>query len=139
MTTSEAASRTPPFRRRLVPLAVGVVLAVGGAATRPFSWSATALVLVSVVVALVLAWRRRPARTPFTTRLRRGVALWATLLAVAAIWEGYAFVRQPDWTQPSSEHPTLSTLLDPALEQGPLRFAGWLIWLGAGWWLCRDE
>lgn len=116
-------------------LVVGVVLAAGGAVTRPFSWPATVLVVVPVVVVSVLAFRTRLEQIPRTARLRRGVVVWSTLLVVASVWEVYAFVRQPDWTRPNDLHPTLSTLLDPALEQLPLRFAGWLVWLGAGWWL----
>ncbi|WP_157124280.1 hypothetical protein [Nocardia pseudovaccinii] len=123
-----------PFRRMLL-LAVVVVLAVGGAATRPFSWQATVLVAVPVIVVSELAFRSRPEQIPPTVRLRRGVVVWSTLLVVASVWEVYAFVRQPDWTRASELHPTLSTLLDPALEQLPLRLAGWLVWLGAGWWL----
>ncbi|WP_327096424.1 hypothetical protein OIE68_42045 [Nocardia vinacea] len=124
-----------PFRRRMLLLVVGVVLAAGGAVTRPFSWPATVLVVVPVVVVSVLAFRTRLEQIPRTARLRRGVVVWSTLLVVASVWEVYAFVRQPDWTRPNDLHPTLSTLLDPALEQLPLRFAGWLVWLGAGWWL----
>ncbi|WP_433622905.1 hypothetical protein [Nocardia sp. CA-120079] len=116
-------------------LVVGVVLAAGGAATRPFSWQATVLVLVPVIVVSVLAFRTGPEQRPRTVRLRRGVAVWSTLLVVASMWEVYAFVQQPDWTRASDLHPTLSTLLDPALEQLPLRLAGWFVWLGAGWWL----
>ncbi|MFI7666157.1 hypothetical protein [Nocardia sp. NPDC049526] len=116
-------------------LAVGVVLAAGGAGTRPFSWPATVLVAVPVVVVSVLAFRARPEQIPRTARLRRGVVVWSALVVAASVWEVYAFVQQPDWTQPNDQHPTLSTLLDPALEQLPLRFAGWLVWLGAGWWL----
>ena len=125
----------PSLRRRILLLVVGVVLAAGGAATRPFSWPATVLVVVPVVVVSVLAFRTRPEQIPRTARLRRGVVVWSTLLVAASVWEVYAFVRQPDWTRPNDLHPTLSTLLDPALEQLPLRFAGWLVWLGAGWWL----
>lgn len=116
-------------------LVVGVVLAAGGAATRPFSWPATVLVVVPVVVVSVLAFRTRPEQIPRTARLRHGVVVWSTLLVVASAWEVYAFVRQPDWTRSNDLYPTLSTLLDPAFEQLPLRFAGWLVWLGAGWWL----
>ncbi|MEV3962264.1 hypothetical protein AB0M34_15420 [Nocardia sp. NPDC050193] len=123
------------FRRRIPLLAIGVVLAAGGAATRPFGWSANLLVVVPAVVASVLAFRARPTRIPCTARLRRGLAVWSTLLVTASVWEVYAIARQPDWTRPSDVHPTLSTLLDPALEQWPLRFVGWLAWLGAGWWL----
>ncbi|WP_433734100.1 hypothetical protein ACQP0C_18365 [Nocardia sp. CA-129566] len=133
--TGEAAGSARPFRRQLVLLAVGAALAAGGAATRPFSWSATALVMVPMVVVLVLVFRARPERIPRTARLRRGVAVWSALLVVASAWEAYAFVRQPDRTRANYAHPTLSTLLDPALEHWPLRLAGWLVWLGLGWWL----
>ncbi|WP_406275687.1 hypothetical protein OH799_03645 [Nocardia sp. NBC_00881] len=131
--TREPARSEPSWRVPL--LAASAVLAAGGAATRPFSWSATALVGVPAAVVAVLAWRARPEQSPRTARLRRGAVVWSTLLVVAAGWEVYALARQPDWTRPSAEHPTLSTLLDPALEQWPLRFAGWLVWLGVGWWL----
>ncbi|MFE7744807.1 hypothetical protein [Nocardia sp. NPDC057455] len=124
----------PRFRWRATPLTVGIVLAAGGAATRPFSWPATAMVAVAALGALVLAFRGRSERPPCTTRLRRGVAVWSMLLGAVLAWEVYALLRQPALNQPSDEHPTLSTLLDPALEQWPLRLAGWLVWLGAG---CR--
>ncbi len=112
---------------------MGLVLAAGGAATRPFSRPATAIVAVAALGALALASRGRSDRPPCTTRLRRGMAVWSTLLVAVLAWETYALLRQPALNQPSAEHPTLSTLLDPALEQWPLRLAGWLLWLGAGW------
>jgi hypothetical protein len=133
--TREPAHSEPPFLRRLPVLAVCAVLAAGGAATRPFSWSATVLIVLPVAMVSVLAWRARPEQTPCTARLRRGTIVWSTLLVAASTWEVYAFARQPDWSKPSAAHPTLSTLLDPALEQWPLRLAGWLVWLGVGWWL----
>ncbi|MFX0581363.1 hypothetical protein [Nocardia nepalensis] len=133
MTTEPA--RSEPSRRRVPLLIVTAVLAAGGAATRPFSWSATASVAIAAVVVFVLVWRGKPERTPRTARLRRGVVVWSTLLAAVSVWEANAFARQPDWTRASYDHPTLSTLLDPALEQWPLRLVGWLAWLGFGWWL----
>ncbi|MEU1545126.1 hypothetical protein [Nocardia sp. NPDC005745] len=120
---------------RATALTVGIVLAAVGAATRPFSWPATAIVAVAALGALVLAFRGRSERPPRTARLGRGVAVWSTLLVAVLAWEVYALSRQPSLNQPSDDHPTLSTLLDPALEQWPLRLAGWLVWLGAGWWL----
>ncbi|MEV0298684.1 hypothetical protein [Nocardia sp. NPDC050710] len=133
---NEPARSAKPFRRRVAPLAVIAVLAAAGTATRPFSWPATALVVLPAAVVLMLAFRVPTEQTPSTARLRRGVAVWSTLLVAGMTWEAYAFARQPDWTRPSDEHPTFSTLLDPALEQWPpLRFAGWFIWLGVGWWL----
>ncbi len=119
----------------MIPLTVGLVLAAAGAATRPFSWPATALVAVAALGAMVLTLRGRIVRFPRTARLGRGLAMWSALLVAASAWEVYALLRQPALNRPSHEHPTLSTLLDPALEQWPLRFAGWLVWLAAGWWL----
>ncbi len=112
-----------------------VSVAAVGALTQPFGWPATVLVLVVGAAALVLAIRAPRSVEPKAPPLRRGTAAWSALLLAAAGWEAYAYVRQPDWTKPSDQHPTLSTLLDPALEQGPLRFAGWLIWLAVGLWL----
>ncbi|HEV2780817.1 MAG TPA: hypothetical protein VGX25_15640 [Actinophytocola sp.] len=119
------------LRVALVAGAVG--LAALGASFRTHSWPSTITVLISTVVLLVLAIRRPPASLGHTPRLRRGLILWSVLLAAALAWEAYAFVRQPDWSRPSYDHPTISTLLDPILEQGPLRIVGWLVWLGAGW------
>ncbi|MEU2176829.1 hypothetical protein ABZ552_21600 [Nocardia sp. NPDC019219] len=130
--TEQSARR---LRSRVTPLTVGLVLAAGGAATRPFSWPATALVAVAALGATVLAFRGRFERLPRSARLGRGLVVWSALLVAASAWEVYALLRQPALNQPSHEHPTLSTLLDPALEQWPLRFAGWLVWLAAGWWL----
>ncbi|MEU2037982.1 hypothetical protein [Nocardia niwae] len=130
--TEQSARR---LRSRVIPLTVGLVLAAAGAATRPFSWPATALVAVAALGAMVLTLRGRIVRFPRTARLGRGLAMWSALLVAASAWEVYALLRQPALNRPSHEHPTLSTLLDPALEQWPLRFAGWLVWLAAGWWL----
>ncbi|MGY1872042.1 hypothetical protein ACW9HM_17380 [Nocardia gipuzkoensis] len=133
--TEQSAWSAGRFRWRVTLLTVGLVLAASGAATRPFSWPATAIVAVAALGALVLAFRVRIERPARTARLGHGVAVWSALLVAASAWEVYALLRQPALNQPSREHPSLSTLLDPALEQWPLRFAGWLVWLAAGWWL----
>ncbi|MCM6772330.1 hypothetical protein NDR87_01420 [Nocardia sp. CDC159] len=127
----------PPRWRRAVVVAMWVGLAGIGTTTRPFTAAATALVLIPVGVLLVLVLRRPAVPNRPTSRLRRGIYVWSGLLAAVLAWEAFAYVRQPDWTQPSAEHPTLSTLLDPVLQQGPLRFAGWLAWLWVGWRLAR--
>lgn len=93
------------------------------------------MVAIAALAGAVLTLRGRIARTPRTARLRRGVAVWSALLVAASVLEVYTLLRQPALNRPSQEHPTLSTLLDPALEHWPLRFAGWAVWLAAGWWL----
>lgn len=120
-------------------LAVGV--AALGASLPTHAWPSTVVIVIPAMAVLVLA-ARRPARSRQRARdpaprLLRGVVLWSVLAAAILLWEAYAFVRQPDWSRPSHDYPTMSTLLDPVLEHGPLRLAGWLAWLGAGWWLVR--
>lgn len=70
-------------------------------------------------------------------RLGNGLALWSSLTAAVVAWELFALMRQPEWNRPSASTPTLSTLLDPALEHGPWRLGGWLLWLAVGWRLLR--
>lgn len=115
----------------------GMAVVLVGPAVAPFSWPATALVLVPAGVVLVLVIRRSPRRVSPTAGLRRGVAVWSVLLVAVLAWEAWAFARQPIHAHPSDKSPTLSTLLDPILEQGPGRIVGWLVWLGVGWWLVR--
>lgn len=110
-----------------------LAVAAVGAAFPTHSWPATVTVLAVTAVALVLVSRRPATEPEWTPRLRRGLLLWSALVVVGLAWEAYAFVRQPDWSRADQDHPTLSTLLDPVLEQGPLRIVGWLVWLGAGW------
>lgn len=111
--------------------------AVAGAMTCPFGWAATGLVVSIAAIALVRAVLPRPGATPMDRRLGNGLTLWSSLAAAVAAWELFALTRQPEWHRPSPSAPTLSTLLDPALEHGPGRWVGWLLWLAAGWRLLR--
>ncbi|TLG11493.1 hypothetical protein FEK35_12415 [Nocardia cyriacigeorgica] len=151
------AGRPAIGRGRALPLACLIGLALVGALTLPFHWASTALVIavgslaaaLAVCPARFLPWTaprgsggdrpdgalRGAASTP--AALRRGVLAWSTLLVALLAWQGYAYLRQPDRSIAHDDYPTLSTLLDPLLEQGPGRFAGWLAWLAAGWWLVR--
>jgi hypothetical protein len=111
-----------------------VVIAGLGAAFPTHGWPSTIMVLIPAAVLLVLAVRREPpGPVEATARDRRGLVLWPSLVVAGLAWEAYAFVRQPDWSRADPVHPTLSTLLDPALEHGPLRVVGWALWLVAGW------
>ncbi|MFI1462717.1 hypothetical protein [Nocardia carnea] len=114
-----------------------LVVATLGALTRPFEWAATGLVVIIAGAVLVYAVRRPSEPISPGPRLRNGLLLWSLLLLVISSWELFALSRQESWNVPDRSHPTLSTLLDPALEQGPGRWAGWLIWLAAGWRLLR--
>ncbi|MFG3523420.1 hypothetical protein ACGF5S_24400 [Nocardia nova] len=124
-------------RRRVGAVAVWVGLAVAGSFTRPFGVAATVLVAGVAVAVAVGALRVGTRRMSLTPAVRRGVVVWSILFAAVLAWELYAWLSQPALLVPDAAHPTLSTLLSPALEAGPGRFIGWLIWLGAGWWLVR--
>lgn len=136
-----AAESSRPADGGSLPPAIWVgaalVVATLGALTRPFEWAATGVVVVVAGTVLVCAVRRPSEPIPPGPRLRNGLVLWSLLLLAISGWELFALSRQESWNVPDRSHPTLSTLLDPPLEQGPGRWAGWLIWLAAGWRLLR--
>ena len=117
---------------RALLVVAALVVAFLGASFQTHSWPATIMVLVPAAALLVIA-ARQPSR-PVTrdAALTRGLVLWSVLIGATLLWEGIAFVQQPDWMLPSHDYPTMSTLLDPVLEHGPLRIVGWLVWLGVG-------
>lgn len=108
--------------RRVGPAAVWVGVAVAGSFTRPFSVTATVLVAGVAVVVAVRAVRLGTRRMSFTPQVRRAVVVWSTLLAAVLAWELYAWLSQPTLLVPDPAHPSLSTLLSPALEGGPGRY-----------------
>lgn len=129
----------------------GAVLVVGGvlayaalaALTRPLTRAAEIACAIPAMLVLLLAVRRPPVAAAASDPaqpsqpLRRTALAWLGLLAVAAGWELAAWLQQPAYNIPSYDHPTISLLLDPLTESGPLRVAGWLGWLWAGWRLVR--
>lgn len=140
---AERSSARPPTLGHYALLACLIVVAFLGTLTSPFHPSSAALVVAVGVAALVVAVLRlsrsapEPSPAASDAALRRGVVVWSTLLLALLAWQGYAYVRQPDRSIAHYDYPTLSTLLDPLLEQGPGRFAGWLAWLAAGYLLVR--
>jgi hypothetical protein len=136
-----AAEQTPATRRprphRAICVGAGLGIATLGAFTRPFGWAAIALIAGVAAIVLVAAVRRPTDPTPASPRLRNGLLLWSPLALAVAGWEVFVRSRQANWDVPDPSHPTLSTLLDPALEHGPGRWVGWLVWLAIGWWLLR--
>ena len=106
------------------------------AGTVPFTTSALLIVLVPgavLAVLAVLAYVRPPRRIPPPDRLHlTGFSYWAITVGALFEWEASAFKDgAPSW------HPALTTLIDPVLGTRPVKAAGILIWLLAGWALVR--
>jgi hypothetical protein len=103
------------------------------AAAVPFSRNALLIVLLPGAALAVIACLRPPKRIPPPDRLDlAGFSYWAVAVVALFEWEASAFKDgAPRW------HPALTTLIDPALGSRPLKAAGILIWLFAGWALVR--
>ena len=103
------------------------------AGTVPFTMYALLIVLVPGAVLLGIAYIRPPRRIPPPERLDvAGFSYWAIAVGALLEWEASAFKDgAPSW------HPALTTLIDPVLGTRPVKAAGILIWLLAGWALVR--
>jgi hypothetical protein len=117
---------------RWLVIAAALLVALLGASFPTHTRPSTIMVLIPAAVLLVIAARRPSTVESQDVTVRRGLVLWSALIGATLLWEAITFVRQPDWSLPSHDYPTLSTLLDPVLEHGPLRIVGWLVWLGVG-------
>lgn len=91
----------------------------------PFTITATLAVVGAGLAAMAagLAWQpqieSRPPRT--------GAVRWAVMLVALAVWQLSAYVQQP-----RSENPTLSSLINVALESHTGRALAFTAWLVAG-------
>jgi hypothetical protein len=96
--------------------------------------AAVAIAIPGMAVAVVALLRpsRAVAAGP---GLRRGAAIWAVVALTALLWEAGAYFGE--LTVGQHEHPTLSVLLAPLLNDQVIRFAAWSLWLYAGWRLIR--
>jgi hypothetical protein len=131
-----AAKTSPGGHRRLRWTHRGAIAgavvgyALVAAVCRPLTWPA----LVAVLAAgAPLAWygvRHRPSPAPPVGR--RSAIVWMGLGSLAALLE-LGLRLGPD----DLAHPTLSTLVDPALAEYPGRVVGYVLWLGVGVWLVR--
>jgi hypothetical protein len=94
---------------------------------RPFSGVATAVVLGSGVIAIIVGLR---ARHPRHRYLRRGAGVWAALFLALVTVQLVAYVQHP-----RSEHPTLSVIVNAALDPHPVRAVAFVAWLALGAWV----
>jgi hypothetical protein len=130
----------PPQRRRIGRPATKIVLVAGLAAyswfaagTVPFTWKALLIVLVPGAVVGAIAYGRPPKRIPPPDSLdATGFSYWAIAVAALFEWEASGFRAGSPWW-----HPSLTGLIDPALGARPVKAAGIMLWLLAGWALVR--
>jgi hypothetical protein len=79
----------------------------------------------------IVAWRHRA--TPAPVQHDRGqLVAWTVWLAAVTGWELWALSMTP-----RSGHPTISSLINSAIETHPGRSVAVLAWLAFGWWLAR--
>ncbi|MQA77737.1 MAG: hypothetical protein GEV10_04535 [Streptosporangiales bacterium] len=115
--------------------AVGYAALASGLTVR--TWPAEVAVLVPAAVITALALARPPGSVSVAEPVRRAAVVWGVLVGAGLLWEAWAFFHQPAWNVASITHPSLSSLLEPALDVRPGRFVAWLLWLAAGWGLTR--
>ncbi|GAB3065053.1 hypothetical protein GCM10027053_30220 [Intrasporangium mesophilum] len=132
-----------PATRGVILAASGVAAAYGlGVSFVPqTTWWLDACLAVPGVVAvgvLVGAGRRprSPVAPPEPATPRRWWA-WPALGVSVALVELFSFMEQPDARTDSIDHPTLSTVVEPALSSQALRCLALGLWLLIGWWLVR--
>ncbi len=103
------------------------------AGTVPFTRNALLIVLLPGAVLGAIAYGRPPKRIPPPDSLDvTGFSYWAIAVAALFEWEASGFRDGSPWW-----HPALTGLIDPELGARPVKAAGILIWLLAGWALVR--
>ena len=63
--------------------------------------------------------------------------VWPALGFAVAFVELVSFLSQPDARTDSADHPTLSTVIEPALGNQDVRGLALAAWVLLGWWLVR--
>jgi hypothetical protein len=111
--------------------AVGVFAYAWWATGRsPFTTAATLAVVGGGLAAMAVGQARRPQNE--SRPARAGAVHWVVILVALALWQLSAYVQQP-----RSEHPTLSSLSNAALENHTGRALAFTAWLAAAARLTR--
>jgi hypothetical protein len=116
-------------------LGLGAYALVVGSFER-YSWPASIGVLLPAASGIVLAWEGPTRERRSEERLDpRGVRAWAAVFLALALWELTNLLLQPSLTEGSSDHPTISVLMDPVLARHAGRSVFLALWLWLGWFL----
>ena len=98
-----------------------------------FSAGATVAVLGAGLVAALAGFVRPVRRRAQRRSVDVGsVVAWLTLVTTLAAWQLIAYFGSP-----RSQHPTLSSLANTALDPRPLRAVAFAAWLAGAAWLAR--
>jgi hypothetical protein len=100
-------------------------------ALEPFSAPATVAVLAAGAAAMAIGRAGRERATSQVVPLSATVP-WIALAGALAAWQLAAYVQHP-----RSEHPTLSSLINTALDPRPVRALAAGAWMLAAGWLAR--
>lgn len=137
----EASARpAPPSSPRLPWWVLCAALATGMAALPRLSRSLDAAFVAVGLVALAITWlpgRATVVGEPHGLAAPPRWRWWPVLGLLTALLEVFSLMYQPALLVDSPDHPSLSTVLEPALGAWPTRTAGLFVWLLAGWWLVR--
>lgn len=126
-----APARSSPGTR-LGVLAAAVVVGLLAAPIATHTWQSSAVTGAVGLVAVAAVVTGRPRQIGRPVRLARSAAPWFVLFAVVTVLElgALAWGDRPAF-------PTLSWLLGPYFVEPVVRFAGYIVWICAGWWLVR--
>lgn len=130
-----------PRPPRGLPIAAFLVLAAALVlAPRHGVLLASALGLSGLAV-LALAWVPRARTGPVSTKrsMARSMTWWAGLIAAIGLWELASFVFSFTGEAASYNHPTVSDLLDSALDTFPGRVVFATVWLVLGTVVVRPQ
>jgi hypothetical protein len=115
-------------------VAVGAAVAYAWWVTslRPFSGPATAAVVGGGLAAMVLGRQFLPPRPPAGPVAFADLARWGLAVGALVVWQLIAWASEP-----RSDHPTLSSLANAALDPRPVRAVAVVAWLVGAAWLGR--
>jgi hypothetical protein len=117
----------------LLLVAVGVAVALLREHTLPLT-----LIVGSIGIALVgWAWLTGPGSDTATPSPGRSLWWWGGLFLVLGLWELTALLGQPTLAVYSSDHPTISFLVEPIIATFPGRAVAIGLWAVAGRGLVR--
>ena len=131
----------PIARAGIVPVLVGAVAAALLLAFTPRHGVVDGIVLVGIgLVAIPFAWsgvrpgagRARGPRLGDAAAVRRTAILWAAVGVATCAWELTSFVLGRMLPEQKAQHPAISDLIDPALDQFWFRAMFVVGWIALG-------